>query len=119
MIIARSIILHFTIDERECLLDEKKNEKKNEKHTTVRIRWWSPPQLLTHRRDSKDTEEDLILAPSAFYQLFLEKKLEKVLLRRKIAHHCQVRANNTAIVVSVNDRTYRNLTKRFNDTDII
>jgi hypothetical protein len=23
---------------------------KNTKHTTVRIRWWSPTQLLTHRR---------------------------------------------------------------------
>ncbi|KOS36503.1 hypothetical protein ACN38_g12755, partial [Penicillium nordicum] len=23
---------------------------KNKKHTTVRIRWWSPTQLLTHRR---------------------------------------------------------------------
>jgi hypothetical protein len=25
-----------------------KNQK--QKHTTVRIRWWSPTQLLTHRR---------------------------------------------------------------------
>ena len=29
-----------------------KNQKSNkkQKHTTVRIRWWSPTQLLTHRR---------------------------------------------------------------------
>ena len=27
-----------------------KPKQKKQKHTTVRIRWWSPTQLLTHRR---------------------------------------------------------------------
>lgn len=66
---------------------------------------------------AKDTEDNLILA-RAFWQLFLEKKLEKV-LRRKVARHRRVIANDTAIIMSVNDCTQRNLTKQFNNTDII
>lgn len=72
---------------------------------------------VNNREVSMDTEEDVVLAPSVFWQLSLEKKLEKA-LRRKTARHRRMTSDDTVIVVSTSDRTKYNLTKRFDDTDI-
>jgi hypothetical protein len=66
---------------------------------------------------SKDIEQDVVLAPSAYWGLFLQPKLEK-LLYKKLAKNRPVKSEDTNIVVSVTERSQRDLTKRFDDTDI-
>ena len=61
---------------------------------------------------SRDTEEDVALAPSAYWPVNLRPKLEK-LLEGKPSRAGRVRSDDTPIVVSVNDHFQRDLTKRF------
>ena len=61
---------------------------------------------------SKDTEQDLVLLPTAYWHLSLKPKLEK-LLRKKLARNRHVCCEETHVVVSVSGRSERDLTKRF------
>jgi len=66
---------------------------------------------------SKGIEQNLVLAPAAFWELFLQPKLEKP-LRRKVPHNKCAGPDDTNIVVSVTEQSQRGLTKRFDDTDV-
>ncbi|GCB27611.1 hypothetical protein AAWM_10496 [Aspergillus awamori] len=71
---------------------------------------------LNNRVVAKDTEQDLGLDPNSYWS-GIEQKAED-LLRRKIARNRRVRLDDTTVVVSVNDRSQRDLVKRFEKTDV-
>jgi hypothetical protein len=66
---------------------------------------------------SKDTEQDLVLAPGAFWRSTLRPKLEK-LLQKKIPPNKSFKADDTNIIVSVTDRSQRDLVKCFDELAI-
>lgn len=66
---------------------------------------------------SKDTEQNLVLAPTFYWPQYLHPKLEK-LLHKKISSNKRVTPDDTNVVVSVTDRSERDLTRRFDETDI-
>jgi hypothetical protein len=72
---------------------------------------------LNNKLISKDTELNLVLAPSFYWPLFLRPKLEK-LLCKKLSSNKHVRPDDTNVVVSVTERSERDLTKRFDETEI-
>jgi len=63
---------------------------------------------------AKDTELGLVLEPAAYWEHFFEPKLKNALSRK----NRPLRSEDTTVVVSVLDRLERDLTKRFDDTNI-
>jgi hypothetical protein len=72
---------------------------------------------LNNRLLAKDTEPDLVLAPRFYWSLFLRDKLDK-LLQKKLPPSKRVACEDTNVVVSVTERSQRDLTKRFDETDV-
>ena len=72
---------------------------------------------LNKRVVSDDTEPNQVLAPSAYWERFLKSKLARV-VGQKFSPDQRVRSDDTAITVTVNDRSERKLTKRFEKTNI-
>jgi hypothetical protein len=66
---------------------------------------------LNNRVVAKNTEQDLALPPSSYWEQIRETAGN--VLRRKIARNRRVRLDDTNLVVSVNDRSQCDLTKRF------
>jgi hypothetical protein len=72
---------------------------------------------LNNKLISKDTEPNLVLAPRFYWSLFLREKLDK-LLQKKLSPSKRVICEDTNVIVSVTDRSERDLTKRFDERDI-
>ena len=72
---------------------------------------------LNNKLISKDTEQNLVLAPSFYWPLVLRPKLDK-LLRKKVSSNKRVVPDDTCVVISITKRSERDLTKRFNETEI-
>ncbi|EXL66212.1 hypothetical protein FOPG_17594 [Fusarium oxysporum f. sp. conglutinans race 2 54008] len=64
-----------------------------------------------------DTEQDLVLAPGAFWDATLEDKVDKLLKQKTPRGKCYV-PEETIVVVSVTDRSERDLTKRFDEFNV-
>src|ERR1700728_4103281 len=62
-------------------------------------------------------QPDVVVAPASYWRLILKPKLEK-LLCKKLAKNRPIKSEDTNVVVSVTERSQRDLTKRFDDTDI-
>jgi len=76
--------------------------------------------LLKKGRLSKltnDTEQNLVLAPGAFWDQTLKSKLLQLLEKKTPRNKCY-EPDETNVVVSVTDRSQRDLTKRFDELDI-
>jgi hypothetical protein len=66
---------------------------------------------------SKGAEQIVVLAPVSYWQLFLQPKLETS-LRIHLPHNKCVRSDDTNVVVSVTERSERDLAKRYDDAEI-
>jgi hypothetical protein len=65
----------------------------------------------------EDTEQDVVLAPAVYWRLYLQPKVEK-LVAKKALQGRQVKLDDTSVVASVNDRSERDLCKRYDDMHV-
>lgn len=72
---------------------------------------------LNGKAISKDTEPEVLLAPGCYWRIVLQARLEE-LLQNKFPGNRSVRSDDTTVVVSVTERSQRDLIKRFNQTKI-
>ena len=72
---------------------------------------------VNNKAIARDTEQDLVLAPNAYWDRALHSKLEK-LLRKKLPPNKSFRADDTTVTVSITDRSERDLVKRFDELEI-
>lgn len=71
---------------------------------------------LNNRVLAKDMEQDLVSTPSSYWRE-IKEKADRI-LHRKVNRNQRVRPDDTAVVMSVNERSQHDLIKRFEKTDI-
>ncbi len=70
---------------------------------------------VNNRAASRDTEQDVVLAPSTYWRLVLKSKVEALVA----AKFAGVRPIDISVKISINDRGEREVTKRFDNTSIL
>lgn len=73
--------------------------------------------VLNRRTVGKVTEDDLVVAPSDYWDEMLKANVEDMLQMKKKRSQ-RVRSEGTAVTVSVNDKTLKDFEKFYNSTDI-
>lgn len=71
---------------------------------------------VNNRQVAKQTEQDLVLAPGDFWNATLMSKLDELVRKTQVNKPCA--ADATTIVMSVTERSERNVTKRFDEIKI-
>ena len=89
-------------------------------HLSYSVEWKatvSMPSKKNKRTLATDTEQDITLELVAYWRHFLYPKLKK-LVRKRFAVDGQPRLEDTSVVISVNDRSERDLRKHFDGSKV-
>ncbi|XHF99663.1 hypothetical protein AWENTII_003192 [Aspergillus wentii] len=98
-------------------VDNRGNGTTNDKQPPTSIRYLIEWKVtLNNRVVKKDTEQDLVLRPSSYWEQI--KQNAESTVRRKIKRNQRVRLDDTEVIVSVNDRSQDDLFKTFDNTNI-
>jgi hypothetical protein len=112
--------VHQVEVDRLCLLqpDDWDQEKDYSADPPICIRYTIIWKIkLNNRMIAKDTEQDIVLAPAPYWTMFLQPKLD-ALLSKKINNSKRVRPDDSNVVVSVNERSERDLIRRFDEVQV-
>lgn len=72
---------------------------------------------VNNKAVSRDTEQDVVLAPAVYWRMYLQPRVD-TLVARKLPTGGQAECDDTTVVATVNDRSERDLVKRYDDMHI-
>ena len=99
-------------------LDEWDEHNSYDEDIPTRLRYTVEWKVMVNNKViAKETEQDVVLAPAAYWHMCLHTKVQR-LVSRKLPPGRNVEYDDTNVVVSVNDRSERDVTKQFDTMDI-